>query len=107
MTFSPDKQLSGLFDEIFAFFGTISPNGSILSLNGNIFKNTAIEPEVLIGQKFSDAVFWQSSEQNVELINNALKEVSAGNKSKALLKFRVNSTIKKLVELTFSSCFRN
>ena len=52
MTFSPDKQMFGLFDEIFAFFGTISPNGSILSLTGNIFKNTAIEPEVLIGQSF-------------------------------------------------------
>ena len=101
MTYTPDNQLSGLFDDIFAFFGTISPNGSILSLKGNIFKNTAIEPEVLIGQKFSEAVFWQSSEQNVELITNALKEITAGNKAMALLKFRVNSTIKKLVELTF------
>ncbi|MGI8885147.1 MAG: ATP-binding protein [Pyrinomonadaceae bacterium] len=101
MTFTPDKQLSGLFDEIFAFFGTISPNGSILSLTGNIFKNTAIEPEVLIGQKFSEAVFWQSSEQNVELINNALNEASNGNKAQALLKFRVNSTTKKLIELNF------
>lgn len=101
MAFSPDQPLPGLFEEIFAFFGTISPNGSILSLSGNIFKNTAIEPEVLIGQKFSDAVFWQSSEQNVELINNALKEIAAGKKFNALLKFRVNSTIKKLVELTF------
>ena len=100
MILTPDKQLSGLFEEIFAFFGTISPNGSILSLNGNIFKNTAIEPEVLIGQKFSDAVFWQSSDQNVELINIALKEVANGNKAQVLLNFRVNSTVKKLVELT-------
>ncbi len=101
MTFSPVQQPSGLFDDLFAFYGTISPNGSILSLTGTIFKNTNIEPDVLIGQKFSDAVFWQSSEQNVELINNAVKESSLGTKSYALLNFRVNSTIRKLVELNF------
>ncbi len=101
MTFSLNQQPHGLFNDIFAFFGTISPNGSILSLSGTIFKNTAIEPDVLIGQKFSDAVFWQSSDQNVELINNALREVESGNKSNALLNFRVNSIEKKLVELNF------
>ena len=101
MTFSLNQQPSGLFNDIFAFYGTISPNGSILFLTGNIFDKTSIEPEVLIGQKFSDAVFWQSSEQNVDLINNAVTEASAGSKSNVLISFRVNSNTKKLVELNF------
>ncbi len=101
MTFSLDQQLSGLFKDLYAFYGTLSPNGSILSLDGNIFQNTSIEPEVLIGQKFSDAVFWQSSEQNVELINSAVSETADGKKSKAILNFRVNSTVRKQVELNF------
>ena len=46
-------------------------------------------------------MFWQSSDQNVEFINKALKEVESGNKSSALLIFRVNSSEKKLVELNF------
>ncbi|MEO6588038.1 MAG: ATP-binding protein [Pyrinomonadaceae bacterium] len=101
MTFTANQQSAGLFKDIFALFGTISPNGSILSLSGNIFKNTEIEPNVLIGQKFSDAVFWQTSGQNVEQINKALKEASLGNQFNTLLSFRVNSTLKKLVELNF------
>ncbi|CAN5614249.1 hypothetical protein BH20ACI4_BH20ACI4_04940 [soil metagenome] len=101
MTLSLDLQLSGLFQDLYAFYGTLSPNGSILSLDGNIFKKTSIEPEVLVGQKFSDAVFWQSSEQDVELINNAVSVAADGKKSRALLNFRVNSTIKKMVELNF------
>ncbi len=101
MSFSLDQQLSGLFQDLYAFYGTLSPNGSILSLDGTIFKETSVEPEVLVGQKFSDAVFWQSSEQNVELINNAVSAAAEGKKSRTLLNFRVNSTVKKLVEMSF------
>lgn len=101
MTFSLDHQAFRLFEDLYAFFGTLSSNGSILSLDGTIFDKTTIEPEVLIGQKFSDAVFWQSSERNVQLINQAVNESSNGNKSKFLINFRVNSTIKKLVEVSF------
>lgn len=101
MKFILDPQSQELFNSIFAFFGTISPNGSILSLTGEIFSNTSIEPEILIGQKFSDAVFWQSSEQNVDLINQSINLAIEGNKSTSLLNFRVNSNTKKLVELSF------
>lgn len=101
MKFILDPQSQELFNNVFAFFGTISPNGSILSLKGNIFSNTSIEPEILIGQKFSDAIFWQSSEQNVDLINQSINFAIEGNKSANLLYFRVNSNTKKLVELSF------
>lgn len=101
MKFTLDPQSQELFSDVFAFFGTISPNGSILSLTGNIFNNTSIEPEILIGQKFSDAIFWQSSEQNVDLINQSVNNAIEGNKSTQLLSFRVNSNTKKLVELNF------
>lgn len=101
MKFILDPQSQELFSNVFAFFGTISPNGSILSLTGNIFNNTSIEPEILIGQKFSDAIFWQSSEQNVDLINKSVNNAIEGSKSTNLLNFRVNSNTKKLVELNF------
>lgn len=101
MTFILDPQSHDLFSGLFAFYGTISPNGSILSLTGNIFDQTTIEPEILIGQKFSDAVFWQSSEQNVDLTNQAINHAAEGKKSTVLLNFRVNSNHKKLVELSF------
>lgn len=101
MSFILDPQSHELFNDIFAFFGTISPNGSILSLTGSIFNSTSIEPEILIGQKFSDAIFWQSSEQNVDIINHSVNAAAEGNKATVLLNFRVNSNTKKLVELNF------
>jgi PAS domain S-box-containing protein len=101
MTFSLDQQSLDLFKNLFLFFGTLSPNGSILSLTGDIFSDTSIEPEVLIGQRFSDAVFWQTSEKNIEAINKAIEQAAAGESPKILLNFRVTSAEKKMVELKF------
>ena len=99
MKFSLDKQSRTIFKNLFVFFGTISPNGSILTLSGKVFEDLSTPPEILIGQKFSDLVFWQTSEQNINLINNSINEAAAGKITNNLLLFRVNSGKKISVEL--------
>lgn len=88
-----------IFENVFAFYGTLSPEGFLLSLSGKIFDQSATDPNILIGQKFSETVFWQSSEFTSSLLENAITEAAEGNKSKTLLNFRVKSKEKIIIEL--------
>lgn len=94
-----DNQSQEIFENVFAFYGTLSPEGYLLSLTGKIFENSSTEPEILIGQKFSETVFWQSSEFTSAQLDAAVSEAANGKKSESLLSFRVNSKEKIIIEL--------
>lgn len=91
MNFSFDTQSQNIFKNVFAFFGTVSPAGSVLSLQGEVFERIATDPSLLIGQKFSETVYWQSSEYVPELLEKAIGEAANGIESKILLDFRVSA----------------
>ena len=97
--FDLETQGQDIFHNIFSFYGKLSSEGFILSLEGKIFEKTSVNPEILIGQKFSDTVFWQSSEDTALLLNDAIAEATSAGSSKAVLFFRVNSKEKIPVEL--------
>lgn len=97
--FDIETQTSDIFENIFSFYGRLSSEGYILSLYGKVFEKASFEPEILVGQKFSDTVFWQSSENTAFLLNNAIADANTGGNSKVILSFRVNSKEKILVEL--------
>jgi PAS domain S-box-containing protein len=94
-----DNQTLEVFENVFAFYGTLSPEGYLLSLTGKIFDQSSAEPEILIGQKFSETVFWQSSEFTAVLLENAVAEAANGRNSKTQLDFRLNSKEKIIIEL--------
>ncbi len=56
--FKLDEKSQDIFENIFTFFGILTPDGYVLSLTGKIFERTATAPELLIGQKFSETVYW-------------------------------------------------
>lgn len=107
--YSPDeneKQVSffyaempSIFENIFALFGTVNNKGYLLSLRGKIFEQTNLAPELLIGQKFSETVFWQSSEHTAKILEKSIEEAAGGKASKTLLDFRISSDNKLVVEL--------
>lgn len=94
-----DSQAQEIFENVFAFYGTLSSEGYLLSLDGKIFDQSPSEPEILVGQKFSETVFWQSSEFTSGQLETAVTEAASGNNAKTLLDFRVNSKEKITVEL--------
>ena len=61
MEFTLNAQNRIIFENVFAFFGTLSSSGFVLSLQGKVFERTATDPTLLISQKFSETVYWQSS----------------------------------------------
>ena len=91
MEFAPDGYTLDIFKNVFAFFGTLSNNGYVKSLEGKVFERTATEPDLLIGQKFSETVYWQSSEHISKQVDRLISEAAAGSKEKALVNFRVSA----------------
>jgi len=91
MEFTLNAQTRINFENVFAFFGTLSAAGSVLSLEGKVFERTATDPNLLVGQKFSETVYWQSSEHIPELLDQAISDAANGSSSKIFLDFRVGA----------------
>ncbi len=91
MEFNLNTQSRGIFEKVFAFFGTLSSTGFVLSLEGKIFERTTTDPKLIIGQKFSETVYWQSSEYIPELLDKAITDAANDKDSKILLDFRVGA----------------
>ena len=98
-----DPRSFAIFDKNFEFFGTLDPSGRVLSLNGRIFERTGAKPELLMGQPFSETVFWQSSENTARLVAKAVSDAAAGESSCVLVDFRVSAEEKVPVELQLQS----
>lgn len=91
MPYAPDVQSQKIFRSVFAFFGTLSSAGYVLSLEGKVFDRTTTDPTLLIGQRFSETVYWQATEHTSEILDNAVAEAAKGTQSKVLLDFRVSA----------------
>jgi PAS domain S-box-containing protein len=99
MEFPFDLQTIEIFKNLFSIFGTINPEGKVLSLEGSIFEQTFADPKLLIGQNLTETVFWQSSDANFRLITDAVEAAGKGITSKTILEFRISKEEKNFIEL--------
>ena len=88
-----------IFWSVFDFFGMLDTTGRVMTLDGSIFSETKIDPKLLIGQRFSETVFWQASENTSRSVGDAIEAAVAGNGSETIVDFRVSSDKKVPVEL--------
>ncbi len=100
-----DTQTIEIFDNLFSLYGTITPQGKVLALSGKIFEKTFLDPNLLIGQKLTETVFWQSSDQNYRMITDAVEAACKGIMSKTILEFRINKEEKRFIELNLCPFF--
>lgn len=100
MNFELDPQTQEIFRDAFTFYGVLSPEGFLLNLKGEVFKEALVEPELLIGHKFSETVFWQSAPHVPGVLQNSLDEAGKGNKIKTELDFRVSAQKIQTIELS-------
>jgi PAS domain S-box-containing protein len=105
MDFSFNTETAEIFDNLFNLYGTIDSNGKVLTLSGKIFEKTLTNPKLLIGHKLTETVFWQSSEYNFRLINDAVEAACKGIMSKTLLEFRISKAEKIFIELNLCPVF--
>lgn len=95
-----DSETIGIFENVFDFFGTLDSKGNVLWLCGKVFDEVNIDPQLLKNQKFSETVFWQSSENTSGLLDKAIQKSARGQIVKELLNFRLSSDKKFAIEVT-------
>lgn len=95
--FDPNAQT--IFYNVFDFFGILDEKGRVLALSGSIFEQTNTDPNLLLGQMFSETVFWQSSENTAKVLDKAIDVAIGGERERVLLDFRISADRKIAVEL--------
>src|SRR5688572_23362223 len=86
-----DPRSFAIFEKTFEFFGNLDRAGRVLFLRGRLFDRANTNTNLLVGQRFSETVFWQSSENTARLVDKAIVDVAAGNDSNLLVDFRVSA----------------
>ena len=96
-----DSQSSIAYENVFAFYGLLSRDGFLLELKGKIFEENEamIEPELLVGHKFSETVFWQSESYVAEKLQAAIDEALKGRTTASELGFRITAQQIQIVDL--------
>ncbi len=89
-----------VFGSVFDLFGVLECDGTVVNLDGNIFKRTGTNPKLLKGQAFSQTVFWQSSEATPKILEKAIAVCSAGSSEKTTIDFRVHADEKVPFDVT-------
>lgn len=95
--FTPDAY--SVFDDVFDFYGTLDLTGKVRKLSGRVFTSTNTDPGLLLGQVFSETVFWQSSELTAKLIQQAITAAADGEPSRLTIDFRISSDEKTAMEI--------
>lgn len=98
-SFSVENIEKDILEDISVFSGHLCLEGKVLTLKGKIFERTETDPKLIVGQKFSETVYWQASESIPKLLDKAVEIAANGEKTFALLKFRVSSEEILTVEL--------
>jgi hypothetical protein len=94
-----DAKSKTVFQNAFDFFGLLDATGHVVTLTGRLFQKTNTNTKLLTGQRFSETVFWQSSENTARLVDKAVSDASAGRDSSLLLDFRISADEKIPIEL--------
>jgi PAS domain S-box-containing protein len=107
MEFPFDSQTVEIFKNLFSIYGTITPQGKVLSLAGTIFDKTFADPQLLIGHNLTETVFWQSSDANFRMITDAVEAASKGIVSKTILQFRISKEENSYIELNLNPIYED
>lgn len=83
-----DRRSQAIFDTAFEFFGTLDLTGRVVELSGRLFERANTNTKLLVGQHFSETVFWQSSEDTARQVDKAVTDAVAGKCSNLLVDFR-------------------
>lgn len=86
MNFPSQKDTFGIFNNLFAFFGMLDLQETVVSLQGKLFEHSSINPQSFIGKKFSDLSFLNKAGTSGKVLKGSINEISS-NKSKTYLDF--------------------
>lgn len=88
-----------LLENLFDLFGTLDASGVVVNLFGSIFDTVKSSPKLLVGQSFSETVFWQSNENTSGNLKKVIEAAANGTAQRTVLDFRINSETRAPMEL--------
>lgn len=91
-----------ILEKISIFSGILDTQGRVLFLQGKIFEKTETNPMFLVGQKFSETVYWQASETDSCNLEKAVKQAAQGESLNILLTFRVSAEENLKIEMSLN-----
>ena len=94
-----DDRSEEIFDFTFEFFGVLDAAGKVRAIRGRIFERTGIDAQLLVGQRFFETVFWQSSENTARLVEKAVSDAALGTNTSIIVDFRISAEEKIPIEL--------
>lgn len=98
---SPFNELTrSIFEGSFDLYGVLDAEGLVIEMHGGIFERAGTDPEKLIGQRFTQTVYWQSSEDTASLIEAAIPKCLEGACEKLKLQFRLNAEKRVPIEIS-------
>ncbi len=87
---------------VFYLYATLSSQGIIQDIGGKVFDEVEIEAQNLIGQRFSDLIFWQQNEATSQIIANSTKVAGEGKPLEIETHLRLNATTISTITATFN-----
>lgn len=88
-----------VLNDIVDFYAILDHDGRVKKLSGRIFESTNTNPDLLVGQIFSQTVFWQASEVTAKLIDKAIADAAANLSSRITVDFRISVDDKAAMEV--------
>lgn len=104
--FDLGKDGRGVLSNVFDLFGTVDENGVVQELYGSIFNSVQTSPDLLIGQRFTETAFWQSSRHTADLLEKALAKAVEGEHQRILLDFRAGADKRIPLEINIQPLLR-
>ncbi len=87
---------------VFYLYATLSAQGFIQDIGGKVFEEAEIEAQTLIGQRFSDLIFWQHNEVTSQTIANSTKAAGEGKPIEIETHLRLNAATISTIKATFN-----
>lgn len=91
-----------MFENVFAFYGTLNNELILTNVAGNLLDSVEVDSELLTGQYFTDLNFWQTDSFNVKNLKNALQVALEKGFAHTSLAFKIKPLKIKYLDLNIS-----
>ncbi len=92
--------LESIFQASFDLYGVLDEDGRIISMDGTLFERAGTDPTLLLGQIFTQTVYWQSSERTAKIFEKSIQDCLKGQCNSVKLDFRISSEYQTPIELS-------
>ena len=72
------RRFESIFNQTFQFTGLLRPDGTVIEANEAALEFGGIERDEIVGEQFSDALWWNHSDTAYDRIRNAIDRASSG-----------------------------